>query len=304
MNKKILLSVFCLCATDIYAAGLYFSGGYGKTSSSMFYDTVSGDSKTDYKGIKNSVGGFPGGKPNSEGWMAEHFAAGLKEQHVYHIDKSKSFSVAVGWQIPKNPLRIEVEYEKLKSSVSGFTMNIYDPNGKVKYGTVEPDTIPNPAYKPDGSTPSEPPFKPNPDAGKFKPSGEERLTSVYEFNMNFMKPFTFTADSIMANVLFEIPILGPIDPYVGFGVGKVLVKNMPTKDSDLAGVYEGSKGYVGATQYIAGIEARIPETPLIFGVEYKQLSSKFMEKDDNLPYTFDNKSFLFKVKYDFISNVI
>ena len=299
MNKKILLSLLCLYGTDIYAGGLYLSGSYSnQNSSNMSYETVTSASN-EYEGLKGTVGGFPEGKPNNEGWRAEPFSAGLKEQHIYNIDKGNSFSFGVGWQIPKNPLRIELEYQKLKSSVSGFDMNVYDPAGKVRY--MKPKMIDNPRYKPDGSTPNEPPVIHN---GDFDPTEETRATNVYEFGMNFLKPYTFTIDSIIANVLFEIPVLGIVDPYVGFGVGKVLVKNMPSKDSDLVGTYEGSNGYVTATQYIGGIEVRIPETPLIFGVEYKYLLSKFMEKDDNLPYTVNNQSVLFKIKYDFISDII
>ncbi|MBR1544666.1 MAG: hypothetical protein IJ638_01830, partial [Alphaproteobacteria bacterium] len=144
-------------------------------------------------------------------------------------------------------------------------------------------------------------------------SGNEGATSAssYDFDVSFYGDMKTNVDSLMANVYFEIPGFGSIDPYVGFGYGKSKVKFdylVPNYDEDGETIVSydtlsgGSDGYVNAQQFIAGVEYRFDETPLIAGIEYRQFKTDFNEKEDKDPYKFEHKYVMFKLRYDFISD--
>ena len=273
MKRSLLIFSLILINNTTNAAGLYLTAGYGKTNTKLSATTLSGSSD-DYVGIpggpkhSNNTDKSP---PNKDGYVADTWGAGQKELDEYNVDKGSLYSFAVGWQIPKNPFRFELEYQKHESDIRSAVTTIYVNNGKY----IKTDAT---------GTPISP--------------AQEIPTDRYIFDIGLTPKLNLSVSAVTANVLFEIPGFGAIDPYVGYGIGKLKLENS-NKNS-----VEGSDGYVNASQIIAGIEYRITLSPWIIGLEYKNLSSNFNEKDDGFPMKFENKSIMLKVKYDFVSNEI
>ena len=300
MRKIIYISAIALFNSAANAAGLYLSGGYAKTTTTKLFYTQPSAASNEYN---MNIKGFPGSsEPNEEGWMADDFEAGLKEENIYNIKSGNMYTAAIGWQIPRNPLRFELEYQKSSSSIYNQTLAIHKKGGKLKQMKYVSATKPNddPHYNPSDPT-TGPATIPDPANSGWRETGVTKTVDKYEFNIEYKKPLSLNVQALILNTIFEIPGFGPVDPYIGYGIGKISVKNIADENSDS---YEGSDGFIPARQIIAGVEVRVPETEWIFGIEYKDLSSTFDEHDDKIPYTYKNQSISLKVKYDFISNII
>ncbi|MDR0367181.1 MAG: porin family protein [Rickettsiales bacterium] len=129
-----------------------------------------------------------------------------------------------------------------------------------------------------------------------------------------------TFDTMMLNILFEIPVSKDIDPYIGLGVGRGKLDLGPS----------GGSSSLDIQQYILGVEYRFPETPYIVGIEYRTMKIPTIAEKDNSKFPFyglvgedvdstgvggffptiDGAAFLdyshsqimLKFRYDFISN--
>ena len=265
-----------LSAYNANAAGLYIGAGYGNSDPDFVIDSLTADS-TD---VDPDVGAYPGWdliegwptaeKGNAAGYWASEWEAGLPEKYVLDTEKNKTYSFSIGWAIPRNPFRFEFEYLKSSFSASGMMMYVYPKDG----AWVEYDE--------------------NDDIVKEIP------TDVYDFDLVFenSEKTEFDATSYMANVLFEIPGFGNIDPYIGYGYGVTKIK----------GTFMGEPGYKTddgtTTQLIAGVEYRVSDTPLILGLEYKKLKMDKAKEvlDPTVSFDYKHDMSMFKVKYDFISD--
>ena len=304
MKKILLTTTFILVSSVSQAAGLYISGGYSKSAPDLSNTGTSAASDSEaYNGV-HSIPGWPGNysNPDANGYKANAWEAGLATKTKYNNDKGNIYSIAVGWQIPKNPFRFELEYSQLKFKSNSYDFTIYDPNGKVcgyKWVEETSSTVTTPPSEGEGegstgttTTVTTP--------GHWEETGECISTDQYQFGVSLAMPMETKVSALMANVLFEIPGFGPIDPYIGYGYGKA--KMDWTINSSYASFSGGSDGYGEANQWIAGVELRIVGTPWIIGAEYRDMKFDFDERDDKEPYKFRNKSIMFKAKYDFVSD--
>ncbi len=269
--KKVLLSVALLFTSSVAnAAGLYLSAGYGVGDPDMSYSTTTcaSDDVNCYGDAITLLPGWPAGTPNAQGYEASAWAAGLKEEYFYNTEDTSTTSFAIGWAIPKNPFRFEAEYQKTKFKSPNYVMRINDPNGK------------------------------------WCESGSDVCVSTpyYDFDVNFYQPTDISVDSYMANVYFEIPGLGALDPYIGYGIGMSKV-DFTFYDAAGQSITGGSDGNVSSHQFIAGLEYRLTDTPFIIGAEYRQFKVDFDERDDKVPYELEHNYFMLKLKYDFVSDV-
>lgn len=281
--KKIVFGLALLCyASSVEAAGLYLSAGYGKKApdfNAQLY-TCASDSADALTGNCYGPGavdlpGWPGGNVqvqiNGQGYEASPWAEGLPERWDYNTGDGKTMGFAVGWDIPRNPFRFELEYQKMDFSADGYVMSIYDPQGTwCLSSAIDGDSCIN--------------------------------TSRYDFDIDFYAPgMSGDVKSYFANVYFEIPGFGALDPYIGYGIGKSEV-NFTVYDELSLPISGGSDGDVSSEQFIAGVEYRLSETPFILGVEYRQFKTDFNERDDGIYHELEHKYVMFKLRYDFISN--
>ena len=284
--KKIIFSLALLCyATSVEAAGLYLSAGYGKKApdySAKLYSCSSNGENTFLNGCYGAdainLPGWPNGtnkvQINGQEYEAADWPEGLNETWDYNTSGGKTMAFAIGWAIPQNPFRFEFEYQKMDFSSDGYVMSIHDPNGawclvsSIDAAGNCPDYID---------------------------------TSRYDFDISFYNPgMSADVKTYFANVYFEIPGFGPIDPYIGYGFGQSKVDF--TLYDGVGFVSGGSDGNVSAQQFMAGVEYRISETPFILGVEYRQFKTDFNERDDHVYHELEHKYVMFKLRYDFISN--
>ncbi len=278
MRKTLFGVAFMLYSSFANAAGLYLSAGYGKADPDMKASDLSCVwSDTSCYGDASLLPGWPvqdeaNANVNSDGYIASQWEAGLKQEYSYNMKGDSTFSVAIGWDIPQNPFRFELEYLKTKYKADGYVLSIFDPEGAY----VNPST-----YDPVSNT-----------------YEDYYQTSRYDFDIFFDQPgLSGDMKAYLANVYFEIPGFGALDPYIGFGLGKAKF------NWDISNVANGgSDGNVDANQLIAGLEYRLKDSPVILGVEYRQLKADFDERDDLLPYEYEHKYVMFKLRYDFISN--
>ena len=266
-----------LSAYNANAAGLYIGAGYGNSDPDFVIDSLTADSDStnvvpDDEGY---IGAYPGwdliaGWPNATegnaaGYWASEWEAGLPEKYVLDTEKNKTYSFSIGWAIPRNPFRFEFEYLKSSFKSTGMMMYVYPKNGA--WVNEQGTTIP---------------------------------TDVYEFDLGLgpSEALNVDATSYMANVLFEIPGFGNVDPYIGYGYGVTKL------DAEVFGSKSGSDNET-TTQLIAGVEYRVSDTPLILGIEYKKLKmdqAKEKSAPDDGSFDYKHDMIMFKVKYDFISD--
>lgn len=277
--KKVLIlsSVLMLSAYNANAAGLYIGAGYGNSDPDFTINTLT-IASDDQEYIDNGwyeISGWPEvdlgdgsqhyAKPNADGYWASPWGADLPEKWVFDTEKTKTFSFSVGWAIPRNPFRFEFEYLKSSFKSTGMMMYVYPKDGA--WVNEQGTTIP---------------------------------TDVYEFDLGLgpSEALNVDATSYMANVLFEIPGFGNVDPYIGYGYGVTKL------DAEVFGSKSGSDNET-TTQLIAGVEYRVSDTPLILGLEYKKLKmdqAKEKSAPDDGSFDYKHDMIMFKVKYDFISD--
>lgn len=277
--KKVLFTgaMILLGSYGAQASGLYFGFGYSQSKPDMKVNTVT-ESSSDtgvggvYEGLNDiEGGGWPGSNSsNIKGLWAKSWDAGLPEQWKFYPEKTNTYSFSVGWAIPKNPFRFEFEYLKTSFKVIDWDLIIHDPNG------AWCDT-------------------------NYCMGETEIPTSSYIFDLFYESDDEIRKNdltSYMINVLFEIPGFGNVDPYIGFGYG------MSKIDTSNAWGKFGSDNE-STQQYILGVEYRVPDSPVIVGLEYRKLKmdeAKIKGESDS-SFEYENNIIMFKVKYDFISDV-
>ena len=257
------------------ASGLYFGLGYSQSKPDIKLNTITGSSSdTGVDGVYEGLGdlyGWPGSDhSNAEGLWAKPWDEGLDEVWKFYPEKTNTYSFSVGWAIPKNPFRFEFEFLKTSFKVKDWDMIINDPDGAwCSNNTCTGDEFPTNQYVFD-------------------------LTAEYDWEVR-----SFDFKTYMLNVLFEIPGFGNIDPYIGFGYGFTKL------DTELDGVKGGTDNET-TTQYIVGVEYRVPDSPLIVGLEYKKLKmDEGDERDDSFTsFEYEQDIIMFMLKYDFISDII
>ena len=315
--KRVLLGLaLVLGASSANAAGLYLSAGYGKANPDLSYTGKTkcsnpSDSFSCPKGGEGydesyyDLAGFPNGSKLADynsskklGYQAADWNSGLSEKYDYNTTGSSTMAVAVGWDISQNPFRFELEYQKTKFKSPGYKWSVNDPEGYYLAGKYQEDL-----------TSSDTGFTGNCVRGVCVDPADALATKSYDFDVSFYEDMTASVTSFMANAYFEIPGLGPVDPYIGLGIGKAKVDFdfvVPTDDGKgnitTETVSGGSDGNVNAKQLILGIEYRFEESPLIAGIEYRQFKVDFDERDDKDPYSLEHKYVMFKLRYDFISD--
>ena len=276
------------------------------------------------------IAGFPTGKvlanydPGSGiGLQADDFPAGLPSNYDFEIKEGNTKAFAVGWDLSQNPFRFEFEYQKTKFKSPGYTLVIDTGPIPVFHGMYQdPEAAGYPAGTPAA-------MDNNPaDGGNYaddgnncangicinknewgtNPSTPATLYDYLDFEASFYKDMDASVDSYMGNVYFEIPGFGSIDPYIGYGFGfSRLNYDLYIPDYDTSGniseikKYTATSAYENATQLIAGVEYRFDETPVIFGVEYRQFKTKFKDEEGSTD-DFKHKYVMFKLRYDFISD--
>ena len=303
MKKILLTTALVLSATianEAQSAGLYLGAGYGRIDPKLSFSTLSAASG-DY-GLQDSVAGWPSRNDDSPdmgnalGYQAADWEAGHPETDTYHTKKGNEYSLAIGWKIPRNPFSFELEYKMMDFDSSGYTLQVNDPLGSL-YGIVETDcadgTVTDGCVT-DGKTH----YIIDTDGTLGAPPID---VSSYTFDINYTRPMETKINALMLNVYVEIPGLGPIDPYIGYGYGRAK-SEFTFYDEAGTEFTGGSDGFVKASQYMLGVDYRITGTPWIIGAEYRKFKSDFDEKDDKIPYKSENKSIMLKVKYDFVSD--
>ncbi len=272
MKKVILGLMLLLGAQSVSASGLYVSGGYGSGDPDWGFETLSAASSQtgndqQYEGL-NGLPGWPGGSNSTaNGYWAEPWVAGLRETEDFIVNDASTYSVAIGWDLKRNPFRVEGEYKSLTFSARDSVLTIYDPTG------VWCPT--NSSSCPSGGIP----------------------TGSYEFDTTYGADYKVDVTAYMANVYFELPYFKDFDPYIGYGLGMAKV------DASIAGVDVGSDGNVRASQIIAGVEYRFEDSPVIAGLEYRRFSVDYDDNLDKEPHKLDHSYFMFKLRYDFVSDV-
>ncbi len=316
--KRVLLGLaLVLGASSANAAGLYLSAGYGKSDPDLSYTTKSKCSdptnqtmctveSEGYEESLKELPGFPNGYKLADynsskkiGYQAADWGAGLNEKYDYNTNGGETMALAVGWDISQNPFRFELEYQKTKFKSPGYRWTVVDPEGNYFMGKYSNDVDES---NPEGYT--------NCLNGVCVNLNKSLPASEYNFDVSFYQEMSASVDSLMANAYFEIPGFGPIDPYIGLGIGKAKVEfdfAVPEADENgtITGVSNlsgGSDGMVAAKQLILGVEYRFEESPLIAGIEYRQFKTDFDERDDKTPYKFEHKYVMLKLRYDFISD--
>ena len=235
MRKLLFGLVFALGASSANAAGLYLSAGYsqGKPDLSVGDHVLpaSSDMNINNPKLPQNVMGWPGGgtlayydpteKLGVQAWSWSDGAIGSMQ---YNINDSNSMSVAVGWDISQNPFRFELEYQKTKFKFSSYNWNIRPPAGDV-VGYIIGTYMGDQAVAGQGNS------------WHCQDTGVclEYITSTGDYYGIPVDSYDFyieneggsdielNVDTYMANVYFEIPGLGAIDPYVGIGAGSCFV---------------------------------------------------------------------------------
>ncbi|MCR5506506.1 MAG: porin family protein [bacterium] len=309
--RKVLLSLaMILSASGANAAGLYISAGYGQanpdlkatSTTSATAECLNTDGSWNSScvyGELEKLPGFPNGSVLADynsstkvGYQAADWDAGLVEKYDYNTKSSKTMAFAIGWDISQNPFRFEFEYQRTKFKSPDYRLTINDPEGNYYEGMYQDDATSGYTQCVNGICLND---------AQLNLTEDAVSTSTYDFDVSFYKDLDATVDSLMANVYFEIPGFGSIDPYVGYGYGKSKI-NWDLVDGDGLTFSGGSDGYVNAQQFIAGVEYRFEESPIIAGIEYRQFKTDFDERDEKDPYSFKHKYVMFKLRYDFISD--
>lgn len=277
MKKNLfIISLFLLGLSNIdsaHSAGLYISAGYANAEPDVSLNTLTASSSDTgpggaYAGFDAIYGWPTSNDSNASGLWAKPWNAGLPEKWEFYPSKSNTYSVAIGWAIPKNPFRFELEWLKTSFDVRDWSMFIY-PGA-------------------DGAWCDQ-----NNGNGTCYPTGSYQFDLAYEdFEIR-----DFDVNSYMLNVLFEIPGFGNIDPYIGYGYGFTKI------DTTQTGISGGTNNE-SSHQLIAGVEYRVPDSPLIIGLEYRKLSMDTGdERDDaNTSFDYSQDMIMFKIKYDFVSD--
>jgi opacity protein-like surface antigen len=272
------------------ASGLYLSAGYSRPSLGFNVsqpipgsDTICGDGSSQLYGcwsydfsdedppatwIPNWPDGTmaDGNPSNTVEWLD-----GTIAERNFSPSGSTSYMYAVGYDFGGTPWRIELEQSKTTFSSDGYSLTV--PQSCAAGNTDNCNGS--------GGNLTAPP------------------SDYYTYSLNGYQggnlPATVT--SLMVNTYFTLPFLGNFDPYIGVGIGKTKI------DTSTGGVGGGS-GNENAVQLMLGCEYWVPNTGWIVGLEYRQSKiSGVPERDDTDTYlTFDNKSIVFKLRYDFISD--
>jgi opacity protein-like surface antigen len=251
------------------------------------------------------------------------FDYGGTEKWKFKGSGSLTFSLFAGWDFPLSPFRMELEYARTSFKVKSFTLDIFSQgdvtvDDSLEYAAMDFDDV----FGSDGA-----------------------FSGSYSLDFGSSETLDVTTNTLMVNTFFEIPGLDAIDPYIGVGVGtfSMDVKGgwvqpdwsvgwfMPG-ESGACGVYtfdEGCDSDVGfpgapanmitgiknrmAFQIMLGVEYRIPETPYIFGLEYRNLkvdnaedknnnSAERLYVWDNWNITLNHSQFMMKFRYDFVGD--
>ena len=269
-----MLLMGLLCGNNANSAGLYVSAGYANAEPDVSFNTLTASSSDTapgqaYAGFDGIYGWPTSNLPNAGGFWAKSWSAGLPEKWEFYPTKSNTLSLAIGWAIPKNPFRFELEWMKTSFDVRDWTMFIY------------------PGV--DGAW-----------CDQNNGNGTCVPTNMYQFDLAYedFEIRDFDVNSYMFNVLFEIPGFGNIDPYIGYGYGLTKI------DTTQMGVAGGTNNE-GSHQLIAGVEYRVPTSPLIVGIEYRKFKMNTGDERDDANSSFDYSQdmFMFKIKYDFVSDI-
>ena len=276
------------------------------------------------------IPGFPTGKvlanydpTTGVGLQADDFNANLPSNYDFTVKDGKTMAFAVGWDISQNPFRFEFEYQKTDFKSPGYNLVINTGPIVVYQGMYEDSDAANAAGYPGSPTADDGSAAATDYAddgnncangicinkNEFSGSSNPSKYSYIDFDGTFYQDMTASVSAYMGNVYFEIPGFGSIDPYVGYGFGVAKMDYdlyVPTRDPSTGAINGGdivsfTSAYEDASQLIAGVEYRFDETPVIVGVEYRQFKATF-EDDEGAKDEFKHKYFMFKLRYDFISD--
>ncbi len=335
--KRLLLGLaLAFVGSSANAAGLYLSAGYGKSDPEFNISESSAASGDCWDNLNNKwnpscaygseyeyIPGFPTGKvlanydPNTGiGLQADDFSAGLPSNYDFTVKDGKTMAFAIGWDISQNPFRFEFEYQKTDFKSPGYNLVIDTGPIVVYQGMYQ--------YPAAAGYPSAPASDTNAEYGASGDNcangicinknelADSSTASKYlylDFDGTFYQDMTASVSSYLGNVYFEIPGFGSIDPYIGYGFGVAKFDYdlyVPDRDPSTGAITGGSvrsftSAYEDASQFIAGVEYRFDETPVIVGVEYRQFKATF-EDDEGAKDEFKHKYFMFKLRYDFVSD--
>ena len=303
MKKTLLGMALILGASAANASGLYIGAGYGKKapSFSLLGEQISGSSTiAQANPYILAVPGFPNGSVlaynDGQGYQAGDWDSAVSDD-IFDTDNTNIMSVSVGWDIPQNPFRFELEYQRSKFSIRSWSWTVTptDGDGAYVYPAIA-STTPSGSYQ----------YCPVGSSVCFMGSNVNDVNNYaidvpnYTFQLPLNEPIDVDFSAYMANVFFEIPGLGSVDPYIGFGYGKAKVDGSYLDiDGELFKIGTDSST---AKQLIAGIEYRFEESPVVAGVEFRKFKTsyydKYNEADAELKYDY----IMFKLRYDFISD--
>ncbi|MDR2098474.1 MAG: porin family protein [Rickettsiales bacterium] len=317
MRKLILFVSFLAIGGAASASGLYFGVGYGKSDPDLKFDTTTGYSDDEspeyYAGFGDTttgIQGWPGGRgqsisdalakelgyfddTNSNGsWdsgetvytelWADPWTAGLKEEWAMSSKDSTTYAVAVGWDVPRNPFRFEIEYNRTSAKADRFDMYVYPVYDPDYDFTSAPTPLPDDTTHADWDN-----IGAVCDAG-----GNCAPADRYDFDIPLSSSLNYTATTYFANAYFEIPGFGNIDPYVGLGIGQTKIS--------YSGAMGGSTSGKMSNQMMFGVEYRVPDSPFIVGLEYRKFSVSGAEDsvDSYMSAAVDHDYVMFKFRYD------
>ena len=291
MRKYILpVLVLALLPRAASASGLYLSAGYSRPSSSFeskqplpapgnFYNAISATCPdcwqynfADDTYASQHVNYWPDSDEGDDLGIVEWDNKTIGTMSFHPKDKN-AYIYAIGWDFGGTPFRIELEQSKTSFSSDGFSLTMPQ---SCAAGNLA-----------------------NCSNGWGSPDDDPVVGDYYTFSLNgyqggFMNA---TISNIMINTYFVLPFFGNFDPYVGVGIGK-------TKINTKFNGYSGGTGSENSVQFMLGCEYWIPDTSWIVGLEYRMLNvSDRQEIDDPNNYmTMSQRSIVFKLRYDFMSD--
>ncbi|MCL2439293.1 MAG: porin family protein [Alphaproteobacteria bacterium] len=312
--KRILLSLITVlfASANANAHGLYFSAGYGLSNTPQI-NIHRGACSPASVGIPGEDGacyitwddegydeffsnrwpafyepGDPDALANGMVLRSNAWHPGDAEKSSLNFDSTSHFAIAVGWDFPLSPFRVELEYARMSMKSNSYDLTI----------------TPTPEWTGVG------------DDFEFFPSLTFKdAPHVYHKTVNV--DFTTT----MINTYFEFPVfdyLG-VGPYIGYGIG---VGQLNFRDD--VGIYGGSERMI-VSQLMAGVDYRIPDTPYNIGIEFRYVNIPGMPDRDNKTdgwffydeelfagsslyghqqsfVDYSHRSVMLKVRYDFMSD--